>query len=87
MVFILFDFILNIPVNKFPVMSAHSTKIKMRESREGVSEGHDPLPGKSETVGGSLAILVQIPWKIKSYQASIQYWNNYRPASVLLLGR
>ena len=23
---------------------------------------------------GSLAILVQIPWKIKSYQASIQYW-------------
>ena len=35
MVFILFDFILNIPVNNFSVMSAHSTKIKMRGSREG----------------------------------------------------
>ena len=36
MVFILFDFILNIPVNKFSVMSAHSIKIKMRGSRERV---------------------------------------------------
>ena len=49
MVFILLDFILNIPVNKFSVMSAHSTKMKMRESREGMAEGPDPLPGKSET--------------------------------------
>ena len=49
MVFIMFDFILNIPVNKFSVMSAHSTKIKLRGSREGVAEGPDPLPGKSET--------------------------------------
>ena len=47
MVFILFDFILNIPVNNFAVMSAHSTKIKMCRSREGVAEGPDPLPGKS----------------------------------------
>ena len=51
MVFILFDFILNIPVNNFSVMSAHSTRIKMRRSREGVAEGPDPLPGKSETFG------------------------------------
>ena len=51
MVFILFDFILNIPVNKFLVMSAISTKINMRGSREGVAEGPDPLPGKSETFG------------------------------------
>ena len=51
MVFILFDFILNIPVNKFSVMSAHSTEIKMRRSREGVVEGPEPLPGKSETFG------------------------------------
>ena len=51
MVFILFDFILNIPVNKFSVVSAHSTKIKNRGSREGVAEGPDPLPGKSETFG------------------------------------
>ena len=51
MVFILFDFILNIPVNNFSVMSAHSTKIKMRGSREGVAECPDPLLGKSKTFG------------------------------------
>ena len=51
MFFILFDFILNIPVNIFSIMSAHWTKIKMRGSREGVAEGLDPLPGKSETFG------------------------------------
>ena len=51
MVFILFDFILNIPVNNFSVMSAQSTRIKMRGSKEGVAEGPDPLPGKSETSG------------------------------------
>ena len=51
MVFILFDFILNIPVNKFSVVPAHSTKIKNRGSREGVTEGPDPLLGKSETFG------------------------------------
>ena len=47
--FILFDFVLNISVNKFSVKWAHSTNIKMRWSREGVAEGPDPLPGKSET--------------------------------------
>ena len=46
-----FYFILNIPVIKCSVMSAHSTKIKMRRSREGVAEGPDPLPAKSETFG------------------------------------
>ena len=51
MVFILFEYFLNIPVNKFSVMSAHLTKINMRGSREGVAEGPDPLPGKSETLG------------------------------------
>ena len=51
MVFILFDFILNIPVNNCSVISVHSTKIKMRGSRERVAEGPDPLPGKSETFG------------------------------------
>ena len=51
MVFILLDFILNNPVNKFSVMSTHSTMIKMRGSREGMAEGPDPLPGKSETFG------------------------------------
>ena len=39
MVFILFDFILNIPVNNFSVMSAHLTKIKMSGSREGGGGG------------------------------------------------
>ena len=51
MVFILFDFFLNIPVNNFSVMSAHPTKIKMLGSREGVADGPDPLFGKSETFG------------------------------------
>ena len=51
MVFILFDIILNIPVNNFSVMSAHSIHFKMRGSREGVAEDPDPLPGKSETFG------------------------------------
>ena len=51
MVFILFDFILIIPVNNFSVMSAYSTKIKMRGSREGAAEDPDTLPGKSETFG------------------------------------
>ena len=51
MVFILFDFFLNIPFNKFSVVSAHSTKIKNRGSREGMEEGPDPLPGKSEIFG------------------------------------
>ena len=54
MVFILFDFILNIPVNNCSVISVHSTKIKMlkmRGSRERVAESPDPLPGKSETFG------------------------------------
>ena len=31
-------------------------------------------PWKIGNLWGSLAILIQIPWKIKSYQASIQYW-------------
>ena len=51
MVFIWFNFFLNIPVNNFSVMSAHSTKIKMLGSREGVADGPDPLFGKSETFG------------------------------------
>ena len=45
MVFILFDLFLT----SQSTMSAHSTKIKMREFREGVAEGPDFLPGKSET--------------------------------------
>ena len=51
MVVILFDFIINIPVNNVSVMSAHSNMIKMRGPREGVAEGPDPLPGKLETFG------------------------------------
>ena len=86
MVLFLFDFTLNTPVNKFLVMLAHITKIKMRSSREGVTEGPDPFPGKSETFRGSLAILVQIPCKIKSYQASIQYRVIIAPPAFFLLG-
>ena len=61
-----FYLILNIQVNNFSVMSGHSTKIKMRGSREG-GRGTWPPPWKVGNLWGSLAILVQIPWKIKSY--------------------
>ena len=66
MVFNLFDLILNIPVNKFPVMSAHSTKIKMRGSREGVAEGPDHFPGKSETFGALKQYWSRSPGKSKT---------------------
>ena len=33
------------------LIAAHSTKIKMRRSREGVEEGHDHHPGISQTFG------------------------------------
>ena len=66
MVFMLIDFILNIPVNNFPVMSAHSTKIKMCGSREGVAKGPDPLPGKSETFGALLQYWSRSPGKSKA---------------------
>ena len=86
MVFILFDFILNIPVNKFSVMSAHSTKINTRGSREGVAEGPDPLPGKSETFG---ALYNTGPDPLENQKLPSQHSilvGNYRLASVLLLG-
>ena len=51
MVLFLLILLLTSQSTKFSVMSAHSTKIKMRGSREGVAEGPDPLPGKSETFG------------------------------------
>ena len=84
--FFLFDFILNIPVNKFSVMSAHSTKIKMCGSREGVAEDPDPLPGKSETFG---ALYNTGPDPLKNQKLPSQHSilvGNYRPASVLLFG-
>ena len=33
------------------LIAAHSTKIKMRGSREGVEEGPDHIPGISQTFG------------------------------------
>ena len=86
MVFNLFDFILNIPVNKFSVMSAHSTRIKLRGSREGVADGPDPLPGKSETFG---ALHNTGPDPLENQKLPSQHSilvGNYRSASVLLLG-
>ena len=85
MIFILFDFILKIPVNNFSVMSALSTKIKRRGSREGVAEGPDPLPGKSGTFGlfGNAGPVPLVNQKLPSQHSILGY---YRPASVLLLG-
>ena len=82
MVFVLFDFILNIPVNKFSVMSAHSTKIKMRGSRERVLtpslENRKPLGLFSNTGLDHLE-----KQKLPSQHSIL---GNNRPASVLLLG-
>ena len=82
MVFILFDFILNISVNKFSVMSAHSTKIKMRGSRERVLtpslENRKPLGLFSNTGPDPLE-----KQKLPSQHSIL---GNYRPTSVLLLG-
>ena len=82
MAFILFDFILNIPVNKFSVMSAHSTKIKMRGSRERVLtpslENRKPLGLFSNTGPDHLE-----KQKLPSQHSIL---GNNRPASVLLLG-
>ena len=70
MVFSLFDFILNIPVNNFLVLSVHSTKIKMRGSREGVAEGPNPLPGKSETFGALWQYWPRSPGKSKATKSA-----------------
>ena len=85
MCLILFDFILNIPVNNFSVMSAHSTKIKMRGSREGVQkvltfslENRKPLGFFSNTGPDPLE-----NQKLPSQHSIL---GNYRPTSVLLLG-
>ena len=82
MVFILFDFILNIPVNIFSVMSAHSTKIKMRGSRERVLtpslENRKHLGLFSNTGPDHLE-----KQKLPSQHSIL---GNNRPASVLLLG-
>ena len=82
MVFILFDFILNIPVNKFSVLSAHSTKIKTRGSRERVLtpslENRKPLGLFSNTGPDHLE-----KQKLPSQHSIL---GNNRPTSVLLLG-
>ena len=79
-----FYLILNIQVNNFSAMSAHSTKIKMRGSREGWQrvlvpslESLKPLGLFSNTGPDPLENL-----KLLSQHSILGY---YRPASVLLL--
>ena len=79
-----FYLILNIQVNNFSAMSAHSTKIKMRGSRDGWQrvlarslESRKPLGLFSNTGPDPLENLKPLS------QHSIL--GNYRPASVLLL--
>ena len=50
----------------FLVMSAISTKINMRGSREGVTEGPDPLPAKSEIFGALKQCWSKSPGKSKA---------------------
>ena len=84
--FVCFFFYLihNIQVNNFSAMSAHSTKIKMRGSREGWQrvlapslESRKPLGLFSNTGPDPLEKL-----KLLSQHSIL---GNYRPASVLLL--
>ena len=79
-----FYLILNIQVNNFSAMSAHSTKIKMRGSRDGWQrvlapslERRKPLGLFSNTGPDPLENL-----KLLSQHSIL---GNYRPASVLLL--
>ena len=82
MAFILFDFILNNPVNKFSVMSAHSTKIKMRGSRERVL-----TPSlENRTTLGLFSNTGPDPLENQKLPSQHSILGNYRPASVLLLG-
>ena len=80
-----FYLILNIQVNNFSAMSAHSTKIKMRGSRDGWQrvlapslESRKPLGLFSNTGPGPLENL-----KLLSQHSIL---GNYPPASVMLLG-
>ena len=81
MVFILFDFILNIPVNKFSVISAHSTKIKMRGFREGMAEGPDPSLENRKPLG-LFSNAGPDPLENQKLPSQHSILGNYRPASV-----
>ena len=79
-----FNLILNIQVNNFSAMSAHSTKMKMRGSRNGWQrvlapslESRKPLGLFSNTGPDPLENL-----KLLSQHSIL---GNYRPASVMLL--
>ena len=85
MVFILFDFILNFPVNKFSVMSAHSTKIKMPGSREGWQRVLIPCLENRKPLG-LFSNTGPDPLENQKLPSQHSILGNYRPASVLLLG-
>ena len=65
-------------------MSAHSTNIKMRGSRDGVTEGPDPLPENRKPLG---LFSNTGPDPLENQKLPSQHFilGNYRPASVLLL--
>ena len=65
-------------------IAAHSTKIKMRGSREEVAEGPDPYPGKSETFG-LYSNTGPDPLENQKLPSQHSILGNYRPAGVLLL--
>ena len=83
--FFLFDFILNIPVNKFSVMSAHSTKIKMRGSKEGWQRVLTPSLENRKPLG-LFSNTGPNPLENQKLPSQHSILGNYRPASVLLLG-
>ena len=67
-------------------MSAHSTKIKMRGSREGLAEGPERLPRNQKPLG-LFSNTGPDPLENQKLPSQHSILGNYRPASVLRLGR
>ena len=69
------------------LIAAHSTKVKMRGSREGAEEGPDHHPGISQTFGALKQYWSRSPLENqKKIPSQLSIFGNYMPASVLLLG-
>ena len=81
MVYILFDFILNIPVNNFSVMSAHSTRIKMRGSKEGLQRVLAPSLENWKPLG-LFSNTGPDPLENQKLPSQHSILGNYRPASI-----
>ena len=81
MLLIFFDFILNIPFNNFSVMSAHSTMIKMRGSKEGMQRVLTPSLEYRKS-SGLFSNTGPDPLENQNLPSQHSILGNYRPASI-----